>query len=301
MKPAPFAYHAPGSLEEAIALLSSLEDSKVLAGGQSLVPLLNFRLARPAHLVDINRIPGLDGIYERDGGVAVQALVRHADALRSDALRRLCPLVPEALQHVAHAVIRNRGTVVGSIAHADPAAELPAAFAALDATFHVRSKRGSRIIGWNEFFVSEFTTALAPDELVTAVEVPALGPRTGTGFVEFARRHGDFAVGGAAATVTLGRDGGHGRSQWTSRGVLRQGVRVVSEHLIHASAVKMPKRESTVLSQNNVQLTRRFVVPARVVENPGRCSADGRGKWIQLLRATLMGSRLIEPSHRGEK
>ncbi|HEY8644066.1 MAG TPA: FAD binding domain-containing protein [Candidatus Dormibacteraeota bacterium] len=195
MKPAPFAYHAPGSLEEAIALLSSLEDSKVLAGGQSLVPLLNFRLARPAHLVDINRIPGLDGIYERDGGVAVQALVRHADALRSDALRRLCPLVPEALQHVAHAVIRNRGTVVGSIAHADPAAELPAVLLALEGQVVARGPRGERTIAAQDFFKGVLESALEPDEIAVEAWFPTF--TRPHGLREESRRHGDYAMAGA--------------------------------------------------------------------------------------------------------
>jgi len=195
MKPAPFRYHAPGSLEEAVGLLASLEDSKVLAGGQSLVPLLNFRLARPAHLVDINRLPGLDRIYERDGGVAVQALVRQADALRSATLGRLCPLVPEALQHVAHQVIRNRGTVVGSIAHADPAAELPAVLLALEGEVVARGPGGERRIAAGDFFRGVLESALEPDEIATEAWFPAFtGPH---GLREESRRHGDYAMAGA--------------------------------------------------------------------------------------------------------
>ena len=195
MKPAPFAYHAPGSLAEAIALVGSLEDAKVLAGGQSLVPLLNFRLARPAHLVDINRIPSLDRVYERDGGVAVQALVRHSDALRSDTLRRLCPLVPAALRHVAHAVIRNRGTVVGSIAHADPAAELPAVLLALEGQVVARGPRGARTIAARDFFKGVLESALEPDEIAVEAWFPTFtGPH---GLREESRRHGDYAMAGA--------------------------------------------------------------------------------------------------------
>ncbi|HEY8814364.1 MAG TPA: xanthine dehydrogenase family protein subunit M [Candidatus Dormibacteraeota bacterium] len=208
MKPAQFEYDDPQTEDEALDLLARHgDDCKVVAGGQSLVPLMNFRLARPARLIDINRIDSLSYIKRENGRLVIGAMARHTHLEHSEEVAQGWPLLTEAIGWVGHAQIRNRGTIGGSVAHADPAAELPAAFAALDATFHVRSKRGSRIIGWNEFFVSEFTTALAPDELVTAVEVPALGPRTGTGFVEFARRHGDFAVGGAAATVTLGRDG----------------------------------------------------------------------------------------------
>src|SRR5213082_763385 len=146
MKPARFGYHAPQSVEETCQLLASLEDAKVLAGGQSLVPLLNFRLARPAHLVDINRISGLDRIYERDGGVAVQALARQAAAEDSEAIARVCPLLHDALRLVAHRVIRNRGTICGSIAHADPASELPAVLLALGGHVMVRSVRGERLI-----------------------------------------------------------------------------------------------------------------------------------------------------------
>lgn len=195
MKPAPFAYHAPSSVEEVVRLLATLEDAKVLAGGQSLVPLLNFRLARPAHLVDINGVPGLDRIYERDGGVAVQALVRQADAEASDLLRSRCPLVPEALRHVAHAVIRNRGTVVGSIAHADPAAELPAVLLALNGEIRVQGRSGVRDVSAGDFFRGVLESALDPDELALEAWFPAFtGPH---GIREESRRHGDYAMAGA--------------------------------------------------------------------------------------------------------
>ncbi|HEV2967486.1 MAG TPA: FAD binding domain-containing protein, partial [Candidatus Dormibacteraeota bacterium] len=146
MKPPPFEYHAPTTVDEACALLSSLEDVKVLAGGQSLVPLLNFRLARPAHLVDINRVGGLDRIYERDGGVAIQALARQAAVEDSELVASVCPLVTAAVRLVAHRVIRNRGTVCGSLAHADPASELPAVILALGGHVVARSTRGERVI-----------------------------------------------------------------------------------------------------------------------------------------------------------
>src|SRR5881398_2453007 len=146
MKPPPFEYHAPATVDEVCALLGSLEDAKVLAGGQSLVPLLNFRLARPAHLVDINRITNLDRIYERDGGVAVQALARQSGVEDSELAARVCPLLPAALRQVAHRVIRNRGTVCGSLAHADPASELPAVLLALGGHAVARSTRGERTI-----------------------------------------------------------------------------------------------------------------------------------------------------------
>ena len=208
MKPAQFEYDDPQTVEDALDLLARHGDEcKVLAGGQSLVPLMNFRLARPGRLIDINGVSELSGIRREGGTLVVGAMTRHAEVERSNVIAESWPLLHEAIGWVGHAQIRNRGTVGGSVAHADPAAELPAAFAALDARFQVRSKRGSRVLGWQQFFVAEFTTSLAPDELVTSVEVPAQDHATGSAFVEFARRHGDFALGGAAVTVRLGRDG----------------------------------------------------------------------------------------------
>ncbi len=208
MKPAMFEYDDPTTLDETLELLARHGDEcKVLAGGQSLVPLMNFRLARPARLVDINGVEELAGIRREQGRLVIGAMTRHSDVETSNLVAEGWPLLHEAIGWVGHSQIRNRGTVGGSVAHADPAAELPAAFAALDAAFRVRSKRGSRTLGWRDFFVAEFTTALAADELVTAVEVPPQEPGTGFAFVEFARRHGDFALGGAAVAVMLRRDG----------------------------------------------------------------------------------------------
>jgi CO/xanthine dehydrogenase FAD-binding subunit len=208
VKPAQFEYDDPGTLEEALELLARHGDEcKVLAGGQSLVPLMNFRLARPARLIDINGIDSLSYIKRDNGRLVIGAMTRHAHLEHSKEVAEMLPLLTEAVAWVGHSQIRNRGTVGGSVAHADPAAELPAAFAALDASFLVISKRGTRTVSWAEFFVSEFTTTLAPDELVTAVDVPAPDAGTGTAFVEYARRHGDFALGGAAVTVKLDRQG----------------------------------------------------------------------------------------------
>jgi carbon-monoxide dehydrogenase medium subunit len=195
VKPPPFQYHAAATVEEACLLLGSLEDAKVLAGGQSLVPLLNFRLARPQHLVDINRIGGLDRVYERDGGVAVQALARQSAVEDSAIVGRVCPLLTDAIRLVAHRVIRNRGTVCGSLAHADPASELPAVLLALGGHVVARSTRGERVIASDGLFTGVMETALAPDELM----VEAWFPATSGAFaiVEETRRHGDFALAGA--------------------------------------------------------------------------------------------------------
>jgi len=175
-------------------LLGSLEDAKVLAGGQSLVPLLNFRLARPAHLVDINRIGGLDRVYARDGGVAVQALARQAAVEDSELVARVCPLLTDAVRLVAHRVIRNRGTVCGSLAHADSAAELPAVMLALGGHVVARSSRGERRIEAGDLFTGVFETALAPDEVMVEAWFPA-SPRP-SAVREESRRHGDFALAG---------------------------------------------------------------------------------------------------------
>jgi carbon-monoxide dehydrogenase medium subunit len=194
VKPPPFEYHAPSTVDEACALLGSLEDAKVLAGGQSLVPLLNFRLARPAHLVDINRIRGLDAIYERDGGIAVQALARQAAIEDSALVSRACPLLTDAVRLVAHRVIRNRGTLCGSLAHADPASELPAVLLVLAGHVIARSARGDRVIAAPELFNGVFETSLAPDELLVEAWFPASSGAFA--ILEESRRHGDFALAG---------------------------------------------------------------------------------------------------------
>ena len=194
VKPPPFEYHAPSSVEEVCSLLASLEDAKVLAGGQSLIPLLNFRLARPSHLVDINRVGGLARIYERDGGVAVQALARQAAVEDSEVVARVCPLLSAATRLVAHRVIRNRGTVCGSLAHADPAAEIPAVLLALGGHVVARSSKGERRIAAEELFAGVFETSLSPDEVLVEAWFPD-SPRPWT-ILEESRRHGDFALAG---------------------------------------------------------------------------------------------------------
>src|SRR5579884_1140689 len=209
MKPAPFTYLRPDSLPAALAVLAERgETAKALAGGQSLVPLLNLRLARPEYVVDIGRLPGLDGIaLADDGALAVGALVTHRALGESSLVRGRAPLLAECVPLIGHPAIRNRGTVGGSLAHADPAAELPAALVALDATLRVASTRGEREVAAADFFVDLFTTALAPDELLLAARLPPPPPRTGWAVLELARRHGDFALAGAVAGLTLDRAG----------------------------------------------------------------------------------------------
>jgi CO/xanthine dehydrogenase FAD-binding subunit len=202
VKPAPFDYAAPVTVSEALALLD--EDSRPLAGGQSLVPMLNFRLARPALLVDLERVAGLDHIEARGGALRIGAMARQAAIERSPVIAEGWPLLREAVRLVGHPQIRARGTVGGSVAHADPKAELPVALSALGARFHVRSTTGARTLAAAELFLGPLTTALAPDELLVEIEVPAPPAGARYAFAEHARTHGDFAVAGAAVVHAPG-------------------------------------------------------------------------------------------------
>lgn len=208
MKPPPFRYHAPTTLDEAIERLAEAgEDGKVLAGGQSLIPLMNMRLAAPGVLIDINRVSELDTIEAANGTVRVGAGARHATLERHQAACAAQPLLSQALAHVAHPVIRNRGTVVGSVVHADPAAELPAVLALLDGEVTLASRdRGVRTVRGAEFFVGPLESVTAAGELATEVRFPALPAATGTAFEELARRHGDYAMAGVAVLVSLDDD-----------------------------------------------------------------------------------------------
>jgi len=201
MKPAPFKYIAATSLEQALALKAQHGDeAKFLAGGQSLIPAMNFRLARPAILIDINGIEALHGVRER---ARIGPLTRYKALQRDAAFAGLFPLIGEALPHIAHPQIRNRGTIGGNLSHADPASELPAIAVALRARFHVQSATRARLIEAAEFFVGALTTDLGPDEMLTEIELPLQSPRTGSCFMEVARRRGDFAIVGVATQVTL--------------------------------------------------------------------------------------------------
>lgn len=209
MKPAPFQYLAPDSLPAALAALQSHGgDAKLLAGGQSLVPVMNFRLAQPAVLIDLNRVPGLDGIERgAGGGLRIGAMTRQRRLEEDPLVARHAPLLREAVPFIAHPQIRNRGTIGGSLAHADPAAELPALVVALDARLHLRSARGERTVAAADFYLGLFATVLEADEMLAEIEIPAAAERTGWAFAEVARRHGDYAQVGVAARLTLAADG----------------------------------------------------------------------------------------------
>ncbi|MQA02623.1 MAG: xanthine dehydrogenase family protein subunit M [Streptosporangiales bacterium] len=238
MKPVDFVLHQPDTLAEALQLLAEHgDDGKVLAGGQSLVPLLNFRLARPAHVVDVGRIDALHEMRPGDGEVTVGAMVRQAAAEHSPDVTSQVPLLGAALPQIAHPPIRARGTVGGSLAHADPAAELPTVARALDATFVAASIRGRRTIPAAEFFQTHLTTALAADELLIRVVFPT-APDTGAAYHEVGRRRGDFALVGAAASLTV-EDGVVTAARFALSGVADVPLRCTeAEELVRGRAVE---------------------------------------------------------------
>jgi carbon-monoxide dehydrogenase medium subunit len=208
MKPAPFDLLRPQSIDQALAALQAHgDDAKILAGGQSLVPLMNFRLAQPRFLVDLNGISGLDQIELNGQTLSLGAMVRQRDAERSPELAERLPILREALQQVAHPAIRNRGTVGGSLVHADPSAELPMLAMALDANFHLRGARASRSIAARDFYLGYLTTDIAPDELLAQIDFVMPPPSAGWCCMEVARRHGDFAIVAVAVLLDCGRDG----------------------------------------------------------------------------------------------
>ncbi|MGP0088720.1 MAG: FAD binding domain-containing protein [Xanthobacteraceae bacterium] len=203
MKPAPFDYHAPESLAEATALLSRLDNAKILAGGQSLVPMMNFRYVMADHVVDLARVEGLAGITVADGKLRIGAMTRQRELEFSAEIAKHCPLMRAALAHVGHRQTRNRGTIGGSLVHADPAAELPAVCVAHAATIEIAGSGGTRRVPMREFNQGFMATAIEPDEILVAVELPIWPAGHGYGFHEFVRRHGDFAIAGAAALLEV--------------------------------------------------------------------------------------------------
>jgi CO/xanthine dehydrogenase FAD-binding subunit len=252
VKPPPFEYFAPTSLEEALDLLQRHgEGAKVLAGGQSLMPLLNFRLVRPSCLVDINPIAELSYVRETADGLAIGAMTRQRTLEQSALVRARAPLLAEAVRYVGHPQIRARGTLGGSLAHADPAAELPAVVTALGGCLVVRGPRGERTLGPAQFFQSYLTTGLAPDEILVEVRVGAQPPQTAGAFLEVSRRHGDFALVGVAALIGLGPDGvcetarlvftGVGPTPWDATGAAGalRGERLTSSALDRAAVAVM--------------------------------------------------------------
>ena len=219
MKPPPFVYHDPHSVEDALSLLSSNENAKLLAGGQSLMPMLNMRLAFPDHIIDLNRIAELAYVREREDRVEIGAMTRQQDLLLDPIIKQRCPLMHEALGQVGHIQTRNRGTIGGSLCHLDPAAELPVVIAALEGSVQARGPRGEREVQMSEFPAFYMTPSIEPDELVTRVRFEPWPPGHGFAFVEYARRLGDFAVVAAAVLVALADDGSVSRTSIVLGGV----------------------------------------------------------------------------------
>jgi carbon-monoxide dehydrogenase medium subunit len=201
MKPPPFSYHDPRTIADAVDLLGRLENAKLLAGGQSLMPMLNMRFVLPDHVIDLNRVDGLSYIRDNNGALDIGAMTRQRDLEFSDVVRARCPLMHEAILEVGHRQTRNRGTLGGSLCHLDPSAELVTVAAALDAKVTVAGRNGERSIDFAEFPVAYMTPALEPDELLTGASFPCWPAGHGYAFVEFARRHGDFAIVSAAALI----------------------------------------------------------------------------------------------------
>jgi carbon-monoxide dehydrogenase medium subunit len=201
VKPAPFAYERARSLDHAIELIGGAEDARLLAGGQSLIATLNMRLSRPQLIVDINRVSGLDRIALSNGQIEIGALVRYAQAERSADIAAHAPLIAKSLPFIGHPAIRNRGTIGGSIAFGDPAAELPACFVALDGEAVIAGPSGTRVVKADAFYKGLFESALTPRDVLTAIRIPAATSETRTAFAELARRHGDYAMVGLAATA----------------------------------------------------------------------------------------------------
>lgn len=282
MKPAAFDYHRPHTLEEALDLLASLGgDGKVLAGGQSLIPIMNFRLATPEHLIDINDVDELRGCQQSDQHLVLGALTRHQEYERRDEIVGSCPLLARVTPYIGHPQIRTRGTLGGSLAHADPSAELPATMVALDATFVARSKSGERRVKADDFFTYLLTTDLQEDELLVAVEIPMASDRQGSEFLEVAARHGDFAMVGAAAVLKLGETGEVTEARIVCSAVaptpvrileaeeVLRGRRVDEEVLFEVSAIVARSLEPTAQLRASTDYKRRTagVLARRAVES----------------------------------
>jgi carbon-monoxide dehydrogenase medium subunit len=245
MKPPPFSYHDPSSVGEAISLLGNLENPKLLAGGQSLMPMLNMRYVLPDHVIDLNKVDGLSYINENGGTISIGGMTRQRDLEDSDVIKAKCPLMHDALLQVGHRQTRNRGTIGGSLSHLDPAAELPAVCAAHDAVIVVHGPNGERDIPFAEFPVAYMTPATEMDELLTGIKIPTWAEGHGYAFVEFARRHGDFAITSAAALLEVGKDGAITRASLTVGGVGAAPVRMsdIEQALIGQSGDEEKLRE----------------------------------------------------------
>jgi carbon-monoxide dehydrogenase medium subunit len=232
MKPAPFKYHDPRSVADLTGLLATLENAKLLAGGQSLGPMLNFRFVMPDHLIDLNRIPELAYVRREKDVLEIGAMTRQRALEHSDEVKRACPVMAEALSWVGHAQTRNRGTIGGSLAHLDPSAELPGVCALYDATLTVAGRKGERKVPMPDWGVSFMTPNLEPDEVLTGISLRLWHEPHGHAFVEFARRHGDFAIAAVGCLVALGADGNARRVALSLVGLANAPIRLASAEMM---------------------------------------------------------------------
>ena len=254
MKPAAFDYHAPRTLEEAVGLMAALDNAKVLAGGQSLVPMMNFRYVIVDHLVDLAQVQGLRGVRLADGALWIGAMTSQRELEFSAEVAQQCPLLQEALTHIGHRQTRNRGTIGGSLVHADPAAELPAVCAAHDAEIEIVGKRGQRVVPFQEFATGFMATIVEPDEIVTAIRLPLWPAGHAHGFQEFARRRGDFALAGAAVLLDVAPDARVRRVAIALCGVASSPVRLRdAENLLTANRLDAAAIKSAAALARDVQ------------------------------------------------
>ncbi len=280
MKPPPFSYHLPSDVPEAVAMLSSLENAKVLAGGQSLMPMLNMRYVLPDHLIDLNRIEGLSYIREDGDALEIGAMTRQRDLEFSDLVKARCPLMHEAVLQVGHRPTRNRGTIGGSLSHLDPAAELPSVCMTSDAVVRVAGPGGEREIAFAEFPVAYMTPSFEPDELLTSIRVPLWPRGHGHAFVEFSRRHGDFAITSAAVLLEVGGDGKITRASLTVGGV-------------GAAPVRMPEIEQALIGgDGSEERLRELCEACRGIDAMGDVYASS--EYRQHLAAVLSRRALVK-------
>jgi len=287
----PFAYYAPASVAEVLALLTRLPDAKVLAGGQSLIPLMNLGLARPGAVIDVNGLPNLDDVVHRDGALHLGALVRHRTLETSPVVARTCPLLREAAAQIGNIRVRHRGTVGGSLAHADPAAELPLVAVTCDATLEIQGTAGVRQVGAGEFFRGYLQTDLGEAELVTGVRFPAFTSRTGHGLTELVRRSGDFAIVAACAVVELDEGGHCRRASLALGGVGPSPIRLpdteallagrtLDGHVIGEAVASVPDRiapESDIHASAGYRRAMAAVVARRAIEKAVARAERGAG------------------------
>jgi carbon-monoxide dehydrogenase medium subunit len=282
MKPPPFSYHRPESVTQALEFLATLDDPKVLAGGQSLMPMMNYRYVMPANIVDINRIPEISGVRVEGENLVIGAMTRQRDLELSPVVREHCPLLHEALLNVGHVQTRNRGTIGGSLSHLDPAAEMPAVLLAHDATLRVARKDGTREVAMADWAQGYMTPNLEPEELLTEIVLPRWPAGHGCGFVEFARRHGDFAMAGAAVLLALAGDGTIARVA-----VALTGVDIGPVRLREAEAMLIGETPSDGLFVNAAEI-------ASIV--PGLDDVHASKEYRQKL-AVVMTKRALRMAH----